>query len=193
MWSVVGTWFGGVVTVIAVGVALWIAHHDWRRADAERRDQERAQARLIVVDVDVGPIGPGGGVTMRVANHSDAPVFQVVGTFVGEYPSTWTERSQTADPVTVLGPGGVYRRRHENGGARRACRQAFQSSRATANHALRGVFRRRGRTAVAASKQRRAGTAHRRRARGRCRWSRPALNLVRLVRRRGKYLIPDPR
>jgi len=62
---------------------------------------------VVDVDVDVGPIGPGGGVTMRVANHSDAPVFQVVGTFVGEYPSTWTERSQTADPVTVLAPGGL--------------------------------------------------------------------------------------
>lgn len=38
--SAIGTWFGGLATATAVGVALWISHRDRSRADSERRDRD---------------------------------------------------------------------------------------------------------------------------------------------------------
>jgi len=67
-----------ITTVGATGVALWVAvregmarNADLRERDAERRDQEAAQARLVTceatrLDLDA-----------HIVNHSAAPVFDV--------------------------------------------------------------------------------------------------------------------
>lgn len=76
-----GQWVGALGSVAAIAVALGIAHRDWRRADAERRDSEKAQARQIWPTVVLYPKvanssnDPVGAVV--VANDSHAPIFHV--------------------------------------------------------------------------------------------------------------------
>jgi hypothetical protein len=79
VWTAFGTWFGGIATAAAVAVALWISHRDWSRADADRRerevegrDQEKAQARLIV-----SQLLPDATNRVSVLNESTAAVFNV--------------------------------------------------------------------------------------------------------------------
>lgn len=47
-----GQWVGALGTIVAVGVALWLAQRDRRRNEAERRDREASQARLVTIAVD---------------------------------------------------------------------------------------------------------------------------------------------
>ncbi len=70
--TVIGIWFGGLATAGAVTGALWVAHRNWQRADAEQQDQRKAQARLVVSQVR-----PDGCKRVGVVNHSTAPVFDV--------------------------------------------------------------------------------------------------------------------
>ena len=44
----IGQWAGAIGTLASVGVALWLARWGRRRDTAERRDEEKAQARLVV-------------------------------------------------------------------------------------------------------------------------------------------------
>ncbi|PKW18904.1 hypothetical protein A8926_7042 [Saccharopolyspora spinosa] len=67
-----GEWVGGVGSIAAAATALWIAHQDWRRADAEQNDRAKAQARLIALRV-----GGIGAINIDVTNHSSEPVFMV--------------------------------------------------------------------------------------------------------------------
>jgi hypothetical protein len=46
--AAIGQCLGAVGTLAAVGVALWLARWERRRDTAERRDEEKAQARLVV-------------------------------------------------------------------------------------------------------------------------------------------------
>ena len=107
MLSVIGTWFGGIATAAAVAVALWISHRDWRRADAERRDQEKAQARLVV-----SRVAPSASRRVEIVNNSPTqPVLRVVP----EYAVTGREdglRGVVSPteivPRDVLGPGEMW-------------------------------------------------------------------------------------
>jgi hypothetical protein len=72
VWTAIGTWFGGIATAAAVAVALLISHRDWSCADAERRDREKAQARLIV-----SQLLPDAKNRVSVLNESTAAVFNV--------------------------------------------------------------------------------------------------------------------
>ena len=111
--SVIGIWFGGIVTAVAVGVALWISHRDWARADAERRDQEKAQARLVEIARRGGSLAG-----VAVYNHSKEPVFDVVPEFILHYDDP-DLRGHPADgaPLPMLDAGrdrfcGATVRRH---------------------------------------------------------------------------------
>ncbi|MGW5362903.1 hypothetical protein [Actinopolymorpha pittospori] len=73
-WGSVGDWVSGVGTVLAVIVALGIARKDWRRSDAERRDAEASQARLIVTSVKHQETGAGRWTDVTVTNHSEYPL-----------------------------------------------------------------------------------------------------------------------
>jgi hypothetical protein len=106
--GVIGTWFGGIATAAAVGVALWISHRDWRRADAERRDQEKMQARLIWADFGE-PIAD----EMKVFNSSAAPVFEVTGKLLGRYQSGARQGTLHVRPARVLNSGDQLRLKTE--------------------------------------------------------------------------------
>jgi hypothetical protein len=107
MLSVIGIWFGGIATTVAVGVALWISHRDWRRADAERRDQEKAQARLVV-----SRVAPSASHRVEIVNNSPT---QAVLRVVPEYAVTGRDdglRGAVSPteivPRDVLGPGETW-------------------------------------------------------------------------------------
>lgn len=70
-WGDMGTWVAGLATLLAVAVAIWIAVRDGRVRDAERRDAEAGQARLVSVST---PWGNAGGIQIHVTNHSEAPI-----------------------------------------------------------------------------------------------------------------------
>lgn len=69
-------WAGATGTVAAVIVALWVAIKDARQRKSERKDEQAAQARLVVVDAHEDVIG--GFLAITVTNHSASPVFAVV-------------------------------------------------------------------------------------------------------------------
>lgn len=69
-----GTWIdaaSAVGTFAAVAVALWIGIRDGRERDAERRDSEAGQARLVMVSSGTAS---GGGIWVVLTNHSSQPV-----------------------------------------------------------------------------------------------------------------------
>lgn len=72
----VGELVGAVATTAAVIVALWVAIGDSRRREAERKEQQAAQARLITVERTED--ATGGAFYVKVTNHSASPVFAVV-------------------------------------------------------------------------------------------------------------------
>ncbi|SDM63354.1 hypothetical protein [Allokutzneria albata] len=96
-WGAVGTWVGAFATTAAVVAALWIAGRDARVRRAERADRDKAQARLLVVVM----ANRGEFLTVRVENHSAAPLFDVALTHVEPAPA-WR-----------LGPSTVQRPTHE--------------------------------------------------------------------------------
>lgn len=103
VWAAVGAWAGAVGATFAGIAALWIAHQGWRRSDAERRDREMAQARLIVL-AQVG--GKGNPHTVSITNYSTAPVFDVVVNFVVYYDDPNVRGyGRAAEPVHVLNAG----------------------------------------------------------------------------------------
>ncbi len=71
--SVLAAWFTGLATAFAAGVALWLG---WRDRRERLRFEERKQAGQISVWLNVGPGIPSG--TFAIANHSDAPIYDVV-------------------------------------------------------------------------------------------------------------------
>lgn len=79
VWSAIGTWFGGLATVTAVVAALMIAHRDWSRADRERRDEEKAQARLVVSRLLMK-----AAERFEVVNNSSEPVFDLDVDYVAD-------------------------------------------------------------------------------------------------------------
>ncbi|MFB9903650.1 hypothetical protein [Allokutzneria oryzae] len=77
-WGAVGNWVGAVATTAAVVAALWIARRDGRVRVAERADRDKAQARLLVSVM----ANRGDFVTVKVENHSQAPLFDITLTNV---------------------------------------------------------------------------------------------------------------
>lgn len=68
-------WAGAVGTFAAVVVALWIAIGDSHRRDAERKEEQAAQARLVTIHTHEDVLG--GVLHVVVTNHSTAPVFAI--------------------------------------------------------------------------------------------------------------------
>ncbi|MER5671928.1 hypothetical protein [Pseudonocardia alni] len=82
--SAIGQATGSLFTAAAVAVALWLGVRDrrWRRADqavadAERRDSEAAQARLVTIDVDTYYDYALTPEMVTVLNGSTAPITSV--------------------------------------------------------------------------------------------------------------------
>lgn len=75
-WGSVAEWAGAIGSSAAVVVALWIAINDARRRESERKDEQAAQARLLVVEAHEDDAG--GVLNVKVTNHSSSPVFAVV-------------------------------------------------------------------------------------------------------------------
>ncbi|NED19512.1 hypothetical protein G3I31_15565 [Streptomyces sp. SID9913] len=78
-WWMIGTNFavaGG--TLLVAVVAAWVAIHDGRHRDAERRDRESAQARLVTCVLAYPDV--------QITNHSGLPLLdaQVIGLFEPE-------------------------------------------------------------------------------------------------------------
>jgi hypothetical protein len=78
------TWFGGVggwlaafATVAAVLVALSIANRDRAHLQAERRDREAGQARVVLAELTRSQI-----VVVEVTNHSESPIMALVLEYV---------------------------------------------------------------------------------------------------------------
>lgn len=71
-----GEWVGGLATAVAVGVALWVAIRGGRLREEDRKDQQAAQARLVIVEAV--PDMFGGYIRVKVTNQSEAPIFAVV-------------------------------------------------------------------------------------------------------------------
>lgn len=114
VWAAVGVWTGALATSTAVGVALWISHRDWRRADAKGRDRAKAQARLVEIGL------PTRRTLVMAYNHSDSPVFKVLPEFLVEYddPDLIGHFTDT-EPFRVLAAGAdracTVTVRHRNG------------------------------------------------------------------------------
>jgi hypothetical protein len=70
-WSVVFDGVAALGTIGATVTALTLAVRDGRRYRAERRDQEAAQARLVMIDTAGGSIGI---IKVRITNHSQLPL-----------------------------------------------------------------------------------------------------------------------
>ncbi len=49
-WGALGQWVGGIGSIVAAVVALWIAREGWRRVERERREEEMIQAELVQYD-----------------------------------------------------------------------------------------------------------------------------------------------
>ncbi len=85
--NAIGSVVGGISTALAFGGTLLVLRRDGRqireaneRRDAERRDDESRQARLVVANLDQNPDqanGDGSSVYVRVHNHSDEPIWDV--------------------------------------------------------------------------------------------------------------------
>ncbi|MGP4012524.1 hypothetical protein [Streptomyces sp. 4N124] len=70
-WWAAGTGIASAAaTISATGLALWVAVRDGRLRDAERRDQEAAQARLVTRSR-----GPND--RLRITNHSALPIMRL--------------------------------------------------------------------------------------------------------------------
>jgi hypothetical protein len=71
-WSAWGQWVGGVGSIAAAWVALWLAWHGWQRADDDRRDVDAQQARLVMAQwrEREKPV-------MQVTNHSFMPIHEI--------------------------------------------------------------------------------------------------------------------
>ncbi|QWF81111.1 hypothetical protein [Amycolatopsis sp. CA-230715] len=67
-WASGGQWAGAIGSVFAAGVALWIAQQGWSRADQERLDNQKVQARLIFALYQFHE-GHGGGIKLVNASH----------------------------------------------------------------------------------------------------------------------------
>jgi hypothetical protein len=74
-WGTAGEWAGAFGTVAAVAIALVVAINDSRRRDADRKDEQAAQARLITIETEAEMVGCRGWV--KVTNRSTSPVFGV--------------------------------------------------------------------------------------------------------------------
>ncbi|WP_410644518.1 hypothetical protein [Amycolatopsis sp. lyj-346] len=72
-WSAWGQWVGGIGSIVAAAVAVWIAQRGWAIAAAEKSDNEAIQARLIRVEYTTQN---GGAATIKVVNRS--------GGFIGD-------------------------------------------------------------------------------------------------------------
>jgi hypothetical protein len=91
-WAAWGQWVGGIGSIAAAGAALWIAWRGWARADAERRDSEADQARLISADWRGSGKAERGmyqGWALYVDNHSAQPVYDVAAE------AMWARHSDT--------------------------------------------------------------------------------------------------
>lgn len=77
-WGDVPSWIASVFTVAAVIIALWQSIHARREsaqalrlATEQREDEQAGQARLVTSEV-----APAlSGFTVKITNHSDAPIF----------------------------------------------------------------------------------------------------------------------
>ncbi|MFC4464648.1 hypothetical protein ACFPH6_08775 [Streptomyces xiangluensis] len=104
-WSVGSSIAGAAATFAATGVALWVAVRDGRQRDAERRDQEAAQARLVTFT------GISDG-RLLITNHSLLPISRLLVTAkVQEADGEWKflavrSRATVPWPGGELGPGG---------------------------------------------------------------------------------------
>ncbi|WP_327286586.1 hypothetical protein [Streptomyces sp. NBC_01205] len=56
-----------------MGVALWVAVREGQQRDAERRDAEAAQARLVLPH----HVQSGSEVILKILNHSESPLLDV--------------------------------------------------------------------------------------------------------------------
>lgn len=94
----VAEWIAAVGTVAAFG-ALFLAVREWLAGQAERRDEEANQARLIIVEPAVEGSYSG---ELVVRNRSGSPVFNVFFQ-IGE-----TARRMTAAKADWVTPGEMY-------------------------------------------------------------------------------------
>jgi hypothetical protein len=73
VWGTLGEWAGAVGSIAAAVVAVGIAIRDGRQREADRVDQQAAQARLLIVETEMTL----AGAKIRITNRSMAPVFAV--------------------------------------------------------------------------------------------------------------------
>lgn len=111
--AAIGQSAGALFTAAAVGVAVWLGWRDrkWRREeqtdrDAERRDSQAAQARLVTVDVEPFPDYSLTSEMVIVLNGSGAPITSVrivEATNPVAPPKSWAFDSDTAfgDAFTI--------------------------------------------------------------------------------------------
>ena len=80
-WGNAPEWLAGIGTVAAFG-ALLVAALEWRAGQAERRDNEADQARLIVAESVVDRVGDSmpwlRDCGVKVHNRSSAPVYDLL-------------------------------------------------------------------------------------------------------------------
>lgn len=75
-WGNTAEWVAGVGTFAAFGVLL-VAALQWRSDQADRRDHEADQARLIIIEPVKPRNAPPNESHVVVRNHSSAPVFDL--------------------------------------------------------------------------------------------------------------------
>lgn len=77
-WSGLGQWAGGIATVWAVVVALYVFMVERHQATEERHDQEVAQARLVTVHLEHPDFRTPKHIPINlvIENHSSLPVFE---------------------------------------------------------------------------------------------------------------------
>lgn len=71
-WSAWGQWIGGIGSIIAAGVAVWIAQHGWAQAQEEAREREASKfAVWVISDGSPTPV-------VKFVNTTALPVYDVV-------------------------------------------------------------------------------------------------------------------
>jgi hypothetical protein len=80
-WAAWGQWVGGLGSIIAAGVAVWIAVVGWRKSDQQAREQaqrsEEAQEREVASRFGVW-IGIAGANEMHLGDHFPYPGIPVI-------------------------------------------------------------------------------------------------------------------
>jgi hypothetical protein len=105
-WAAWGQWVGGIGSIAAAAAALWIAVEGWRRTEQERLDDQKIQARLVLVHFN-SDFAEFSGSSVQIHNRSGGHVLDIVivsmttdrpGQWIGDHKSLGSILAEEMEP-----------------------------------------------------------------------------------------------